>query len=137
VLVCSAACGADLLALEVAGEIRIRSRIILPLRPELFRETSVVDRPGDWGPLFDRVTNEVKAKHDLVNLNRQLDTDASYLHANQVILDEAMSLAAASGDGTLAVLVWDGIARAENDITNSFGNAARLLGLQVFQVSTV
>ena len=54
-LVCSAACGANLIALEAAGELGIRRRIVLPFEPARFRETSVIDRPGDWGPAFDRI----------------------------------------------------------------------------------
>jgi ABC-type enterobactin transport system permease subunit len=34
-LVCSAACGADLIALEEAERLGLRRRIILPFRPEL------------------------------------------------------------------------------------------------------
>src|SRR5947209_320182 len=52
-LVCSAACGADLLALEAAEELGLRRRILLPFAPDRFRATSVTDRPGEWGPLFD------------------------------------------------------------------------------------
>ena len=53
--VCSAACGADLLALAAARDLGIRRRVILPFTRERFRVTSVVDRPGDWGPLFNAV----------------------------------------------------------------------------------
>src|SRR5438552_4042532 len=52
-LVCSAACGADLLALEAAAALNIPARIVLPFEPGRFRTSSVVDRPGDWGPRFD------------------------------------------------------------------------------------
>lgn len=45
-VVASAACGSDLLALDAASAIGIRTRIVLPFAPEVFRETSVVDRPG-------------------------------------------------------------------------------------------
>jgi hypothetical protein len=136
-LVCSAACGADLIALEAAGELGIRRRIVLPFEPARFRETSVIDRPGDWGPAFDSVIKEVKAKHDLVNLNMDQDTEESYRQANQVILNEAISLAAASGDRVVAALAWNGISRSDNDITNAFGDSARSLGLKVLEVSTV
>ena len=47
-LVCSAACGADLMALEEAERLGLRRRIVLPFPPERFRKTSVIDRPGDW-----------------------------------------------------------------------------------------
>ncbi len=41
-LVCSAACGADLLALEVAGDLGLRRRIVLPFERDRFREISVI-----------------------------------------------------------------------------------------------
>src|SRR4051812_11745538 len=55
ILVCSAACGADLLALDEAERLGLRRRIVLPFAPDRFRETSVADRPGDWGRMFDRL----------------------------------------------------------------------------------
>src|SRR5437879_1306075 len=54
-LVCSAACGADLIALEEAERLGLHRRIVLPFQPKRFRETSVTDRPGDWGSVFDRL----------------------------------------------------------------------------------
>ena len=137
VLVCSAACGADLIALQTAEELGIRRRIVLPFEPARFRETSVIDRPGGWGPAFDEAIKEAKVKHDLVNLNMEPRTEESYLQANQAILNEAISLAKASGDRVVAALVWDGIPRSDHDVTGAFGDAARSLGLQVVEVSTV
>ena len=43
VVVCSAACGSDLLALDTASVMGIRTRIVLPFAPDVFRDTSVVD----------------------------------------------------------------------------------------------
>jgi hypothetical protein len=43
-IVASAACGSDLLALDAASAMGIDTRIVLPFAPEVFRETSVVDR---------------------------------------------------------------------------------------------
>jgi hypothetical protein len=57
VLVCSAACGADLVALEVAEKLGLHCRIVLPFEPSLFREAFVIDRrfepdrPVVWGGL--------------------------------------------------------------------------------------
>ena len=68
VLVCSAASGADLLALGVASEMGIRRRVLLPFARALFRETSVADRPGDWGERYDRVLNEVRTAARLSHL---------------------------------------------------------------------
>jgi hypothetical protein len=135
-LVSSAACGSDLIALQAAGELGMRRRIILPFEPNRFRKTSVIDRPGDWGPLFDTVVAEVMEKHDLVDLHSEQDTNEVYLHANRVILDEAISLAAASGNRVVAVRVWDEVSRGESDITRLFGDTAHALGLPVLDVST-
>src|SRR5262249_57638920 len=62
-LVCSAACGADLIALETAQKMGLPTRIILPFSAARFRETSVVDRPRPkfLGNMFDRVTSAARA----------------------------------------------------------------------------
>ena len=60
--VSSAACGADLLALEVAGGLHIKRYVLLPSSVEAFRKGSVTDRPGDWGPLYDQVINSSTVK---------------------------------------------------------------------------
>src|ERR1700683_4963453 len=88
-LVSSAACGADLIALSEAGQLGLRRRVILPFERRRFRETSVTDRPGDWGPLYDRVLDEVEAAGDLVILQKGAD-DEAYAAANHAILDEAI-----------------------------------------------
>src|SRR5688500_16210252 len=69
-LVCSAANGADLVALYVARERGIRVRIVLPFAVARFRALSVVDRPGGelWGWLFDDLVREARAAGDLVVL---------------------------------------------------------------------
>ncbi len=68
-LVCSAACGADLVALEQAKQLGLRRRIVLPFGPEQFRETSVVDRPGGWGPVYDQQVAATAAAGDLLVLD--------------------------------------------------------------------
>ena len=67
-MVSSAACGADLVALMVAGRRGIRRRLVLPFGREKFRETSVTDRPGDWGPMYDQVLAELDPTRDVVTL---------------------------------------------------------------------
>src|SRR5438067_9574049 len=59
--VSSGACGGDLLALDQAGALGIRRRLVLPFSAARFRATSVVDRPGDWGPVYDEVVRAVRA----------------------------------------------------------------------------
>ncbi len=102
-LVSGAACGADLIALAEAGALGLRRRVVLPFAVEKFRESSVVDRPGDWGPVYDQVIAEVKAANDLVIL-KGLPEDEAYAAANLGILDEAGKL----GDTVTAALIWNG-----------------------------
>src|SRR5262245_11088780 len=118
VLVCSAACGADLVALEEAERLGLRRRIILPFPPERFRVTSVVDRPGDWGTMFYRLIAAAIATGDLVVLGDAGggDDDAAYARTNEAIIREARELAGEGGPHRmLAILVWEGCARAGTD----------------------
>ena len=147
-LVCSAACGADLVALEAAEAVGLRRRVVLPFGRERFRETSVVDRPGDWGPLYDRVIDAAKRAGDLVVLEGVGEGGAAYAAANEAILDEALRLAgvpAAPGSDAIrpvlpatavAVIVWDGQSRGEDDATQQFAASARKRGLAVDEVLT-
>jgi hypothetical protein len=134
-LVCSAACGADLVALDAAGELGLRRRVVLPFAEGRFRETSVIDRGAEWGALFDRVLAELLAKNDVVTLESVADDAAAYVAANTRILDEAQS-AAATAEDVVAVLVWEGESRGEDDLTEAFGREARLRGLPVVHVLT-
>ncbi|HXR66326.1 MAG TPA: hypothetical protein VN729_10400 [Ktedonobacteraceae bacterium] len=142
-LVSSAACGADLLALDAAGQLGIRRRIILSFEPERFRSASVIDRPGDWGKLYDRIITEVEATGDLVLLYEENDDEATFIRTNQAILDEAQKLAheAALEANTptgnlLAVLVWEGQARGKGDITAAFGEEARARAIPTAEILT-
>ena len=129
-IVCSAACGADLVALREAGLLGLRRRLVLPFDAASFRQSSVIDRPGDWGPLFDAVVTEVGAG-DLVVLGYPPGDDDSYAAANTAILDEAEALSRLAGEPVCAVTVWEGRSRGEGDSTQAFGDAARTRGLRV------
>jgi hypothetical protein len=134
-LVCSAACGADLIALKEAGLLALRRRVVLPFERQRFRDTSVADRPGDWAVLYDQILDQVEAAGDLV-----IATDASngeaYAATNRRILDEAMSLGQQFPEPVTAMLIWEGTARGSNDLTASFGVEARNRGLPVVDVRT-
>jgi len=93
-LISSAACGADLIALEEADAMGLQRRIVLPFHPQRFRVTSVTDRPGNWGVLYDRVVEEAQRKGELVILGCE-DESAAYTAVNHAILDEAERLARA------------------------------------------
>ena len=136
-LVCSAACGADLIALDVAGALGLRRRVVLPFAPERFRETSVTDRPGDWGPLFDRIIGEVRAKGDLVVLGLDEGDDATYAAANEAILNEAETLAGGEPSQVVAIIVWEGALARRGRSDRGFATLARARGHPVREVLTI
>jgi hypothetical protein len=135
VLVSSAACGADLLALAEAGVLGLRRRVILPFDRDRFRSTSVTDRPGNWGPLYDAVLDEVQAVGDLV-IAPAAPADKAYLETNHIIIEEALSLASMLRQKGVAIRVWEGKTRGEGDLTEEFGEYAQMKGLEVFDVMT-
>lgn len=132
-LVASAACGADLLALDEAATRSIPRRIVLPFEPSRFRRTSVADRPGDWGPLYDRILAESR---DVVVLPSKERGDETYAAANTAILDEASGLADQLRDEVVAVLVWNGVSNGKRDVTQAFGDEARRRGFPVAEIWT-
>ena len=136
-VVCSAACGADLLALAVAGDLGIRRRAVLPVETARFRQTSVADRPGDWAPLFDRIAADLRDHDDLVTLESGGDDSQGYFDTNNRILDEAQSIGRATGAEVVAIAVWDGESRGEDDVTDAFGKEARRRGLRLLEISTL
>ena len=133
-LVCSAACGADLLALEVAGDLNLQRRIVLPFPPARFRETSVVDRPGEWGDRYDRV---IAAVPDVIVLNYPEDDSATYVRANDAILDNAAALSIELHRPVAAAVVWDGQSRGPDDVTEQFLAEARARFGRVVEILTV
>ena len=131
-LVSSAACGADLIALDLARGLGIRRSIVLPFAAERFRETSVVDRPGEWGPVFDRVLKE----SEVLILSGDSDDHSAYARANTAILGEAQRLGRESGEPIHAAVVWDGQAHGEQDLTAEFLDEARRRGFMIAEIPT-
>jgi tetratricopeptide (TPR) repeat protein len=136
-LVCSAACGVDIIALEVAGELGLRRRIVLPFGRDLFRETSVVDRDGTWGGRFDLVLQAAITSGDVIELGHAKDDPNVFTATNEAILDEAIHQGSATGLRTLAMVVWDGVSRGADDITKAFLNEAQCRKLEVVAVPTM
>lgn len=138
-LVSSAACGADLLALQAARGLGIRTRIVLPFDPDRFRSTSVVDRPGDWGVLFDQLCNSAQARSDLVILGLP-QGEAAYRAVTERILDEALVLARSLGGqshGITAIVVWDRASRGPGDLTAEFKALAHTRGFVITEIDTL
>ena len=140
-LVCSAACGADLIALEQAKQLGLRRRVVLPFVPERFRETSVVDRPGDWGPLYDQQITATAAAGDLLVLDGASGGDAAYAAANEAIVHEAQALACTAppdkAHRLVAILVWEGAPRPGSDATARLRDLTTRAGFEERSISTL
>lgn len=148
-VVASAAAGADLLGQEEATARGIRHRVILPYDAERFRADSVADRPGEWGPRYDRMSQLANARNDLVVHPAPSPDEESadaYRRAADAVLDEALALARAelAAEGreespamdVVAVAVWDGVPRGPDDFTAYFISQARARGIVVEQILT-
>lgn len=129
-LVSSAACGADLLGLEIAAQLGIRSLVILPFSIQEFRRSSVVDRPGNWGPLFDQLVSARKGSRDLVVLRGRADrADDAYAHATREIIRRARQECEAAA--CVALLIWDGHPSSPQDATADFKRRAAASGFLI------
>lgn len=131
-LVSAAACGSDLIALEVAGEMKIERIVLLPSDPVKFRASSVADRPGDWGPMFDRLQREVE-----LEVVKVPEGDAGYLETNLRLIGRAESIAKKRGVPVRAMVVWDGKLRGVDDVTGHFLAQARKRKIPVLEIPTL
>jgi hypothetical protein len=96
----------------------------------------VVDRPGDWGPLFDGLVADAAAHDDLVILDAG-DGDQAFAATNLAILDEGERLATTTGARRSALIVWEGASRGGDDLTDQFRVEAVARGWSVEEIRTV
>ena len=137
ILVSAAACGADLTALCAAEEVGIAYHIVLPFSPDRFREGSVVDRPGDWGSLYDRFILGARDAAALEILGLTECGDGVYEATNAAILDRALTLGSQTGEPVGAFVVWDGPIVGRTDYTKDFADAATMRGITVRAISAL
>jgi hypothetical protein len=137
-LVCSGACGADLLALLIAGDLKIQRSMILPFEAAVFRSTSVIDRPGDWGELFDEIYERVQKEAGVTILNNSIDDKEAFEKTNIEILNQAEIIAEKFGSvkDITAVIVWEGSPKEENDTTNHFMQEGIKRGFTIKEIKT-
>ncbi|MDH4195513.1 MAG: hypothetical protein OEY80_13695 [Nitrospirota bacterium] len=151
-VVSSAACGADLIVLHVAHRLGIRTLVVLPFSPELFRRHSVMDRPSsaawDWGKLYDQMIEKVRKAGDLKILKGTPESHLGYQAVNRALVAEAMALGKqesargreSSGIGLAqvkALIIWDGESRGPQDLTMHFSEEACAQGLPVLEIFTL
>ena len=132
-LICSAACGADILALEAAKKLAIPATIVLPFVPDIFRNISVTDRPGNWGERYDLL---VKVAHDrdaLIELGFDADDENAFSKTNSRIIHLAIN---SRFRRKLAFVVWEGKSRGGDDSTADFLNNALSQGFEKKTVLT-
>ena len=131
-VVCSAACGADLLVLDVALARHTERYVLLPSEQEEFRKTSVADRPGDWEKLYDRVLETSK-----VEVLKLAEGQEGYLQTNRKLLDRGQELARKYSVPAAALVVWNKQSRGPDDVTGHFLEQAKLRNLPVIEISTL
>jgi hypothetical protein len=142
-VVASAACGADLLALDAARRQGMRRRrVILPYAEEWFLEDSVLDRPGRWAGAFRAQCVAARAAGDLVVLGEARGSDNAFRAVNEAIVAEALRLAAGASPADPAaalatLIVWEGSPRGSDDLTAHLRERMRHLGARVVEVATV
>jgi len=143
IMVSSAACGADLLALDEAAELGMRRVVVLPWDRGRFRETSVIDRGIEWGAMFDRVVDDVARGGDLRIVGATGAGNEPFHATNEAILDTAAGLARSRvGPGSeaqsIALVAWNGQLRGTgDDVTGAFVGAARRRGMEVIEIPTL
>ena len=133
-VVCSAACGADLIALSVAARRDLNAHIVLPFEPATFLKTSVVDRPGEWEETYWMEIKRAQEAGHLTVLDGQPERDASYAAATKEIIGISRNLA--QGVVPLAIAVWEGATRGAGDATADFIGLASSNGFRVVEVTT-
>jgi tetratricopeptide (TPR) repeat protein len=102
----SAACGADLLCLELVRETGGETHVVLPFPPDEFRATSVDFAPGEWGARFDAAL----AGADSVTItsdHRARDSTATFEYANLVLTGMGRLRAQVLDTQLRALAAWD------------------------------
>jgi len=80
----SAACGADLLCLELVRELGGETHVVLPFPPAEFREASVDFAGGDWGARFEQAL-AAAASVTVTSDHRASGSAATFEYANLVL----------------------------------------------------
>ncbi|MGE0356404.1 MAG: tetratricopeptide repeat-containing protein [Burkholderiales bacterium] len=102
----SAACGADILCLELAREVGAETHVVLPFPPAEFRRSSVDFAQGDWAGRFERAL----AAADSVTVasdHRASGSTATFEYANLILTGLATLRGQMLDTPVRAVAAWD------------------------------
>jgi hypothetical protein len=137
-IVSSAACGADLLLLQASIQLELsheiaelRRFVLLPSPPEEFRRSSVIDRPGDWGEIYEQVLHESS-----VEVLKLAEGHEGYTQTNLKLFDRALAMAAEYGTAVHALVIWNKESRGPDDVTAHFLEEAKRRHIPVTEIST-
>jgi hypothetical protein len=106
--------------------------VLLPSEPKAFRKSSVTDRPGNWGELYDQVLKTAR-----VEILKLPEGQEGYLETNLRLLDRGQQLARENGVPAEALVIWNRISRGPDDVTAHFLHAAKLRKMTVLGISTM
>jgi hypothetical protein len=102
----SAACGADLLCLEVARELGAETHIVLPFPPAAFRRASVDFAAGDWGDRFERALTGADSV-TIASDHQASGSVATFEYANLILTGMGALRAQLLQTELRALAVWD------------------------------
>jgi len=114
-----------LLAIEQAVECAIPVQVILPFALPLFKATSVVDRPGNWGELFDELITRPSDRVEVVTLNESGPSREAFNRTIEIMIRRASM---PFSHERVVTLVWDGDDGGEGDATAEMGRMAAAAG---------
>ena len=123
-LVCSAASGADLLALDIADSLGIQREIILPTNTSIFKQTSVIDRPGPWENLYKRLVETPDPLTRVLELQLPAG-ELAYAQTTIAIVKQGLQKASLTKKQIMGLVVWEGHEQAAPDYTADFIKEAR------------
>lgn len=135
-VISSAACGADLIAQEIARSCDLERTIVLPFEVAHFRQVSVIDRPGEWGASFDRLIS-ASSRLNVINLNLAFDSKDAFVAVNEAIIAAGLSLSGGGQPWPVAFIVWDGVSRGSGDLTAHFRHLCVANDVQVVDIETL
>lgn len=127
----AAAAGSDLLVLEAAAKLGIPADVVLPFAPDLFRESSVVDRGPGWTGRYDRLMDHLPPERLHVGTGSP-EEEGVYLRGNAAILDAAARLA--PGQTVIAVVVRPKRPETDASVTDDFVARAEARGILVLEL---
>jgi class 3 adenylate cyclase len=118
----SAACGADLLVLELAREMGAQTHVVLPFPAADFRRESVDFAGGDWGLRFEQALARAQSV-TVASDHRASGSAASYEYANLLLTGMGQLQAQLLDTQAVGLAAWDPAA------PGAAGGAASLVAL--------